>query len=215
MENFAGLVKGVGELLFSGAGVYSESQYLIELRAPYYPLCVDFFHCDYGRRAEKIEVSASLPRGIGGTYSQRSLYAYEDGASSYGAGSPRRTFTASRFETTPAKVAAEIQRYVVEPAEPLVLKAVKAIADRAALEYENETFARDLARDNDLRLSDQGGDSFYIYDLPDRFEHGSNGRIRIDKNGYIEFSIRYLSREKLRSLVQWMTSQSRQPNSKP
>lgn len=193
MSDLSQYMAAVAPHLWEGRGSVSEVHaWYGEIRHPEFPLVLNFQpKTEAGRR--KVSVAASLPNDVGGSHHLRRL----------GETTPRRTFSAIRFDEAPQKVAQEIEHFVSGPAVPLCLKALKAVADRHALEHGVETMARDLAARHGLRIS-EWGESFHMHDPVKRFDPGAWSTIRIDKSGYIELQLRSLHEAKFVELIDWL-----------
>lgn len=182
--------------LWDGRGTLTTRyDHLAELKHPDLPLVLMFRTASRYRR-DYIEVTASLPQTVGGNYYTRKLTGYNDPPLS-------RKITESRFQTSLTRVASEIITHVATPAAPLCLKAIKAVADRHALEYKSTSFAHRLARRHDLHISEQG-DTLYLCSASKAFDQESYGNVRIDKSGYCEVLFRNLSPDKLERLMEFL-----------
>lgn len=199
MNQLATYIEKIAPFLWEGRGsVSGDYDHYREIRHPDLPLVLSCRMAGHNRKAVSFRVM--LPTEVGGTYHCRNLSAFAD----ENAPKPERAISLYRFESAPERVAREIERHVTKPAEPLVLLALKSVADRHALKHRFTSMAENLAEKHGLRLSQWGGDAMYLSDAGRRFDPEAWSELRIDKTGYSEIRIRNLSEQKLIELVDFL-----------
>jgi len=206
MTELATCIKAIAPFLWEGRGTISnDNDHYLEIRHPDYPLVLGcrIIRRDWNR---VISISAALPRNVAGDYYRRNLGSYtETGKNTpYQAEAPKRSISISRFGTSPERVAREIERHIADPAKPLSLLALKAVAERHALEHKHVKLTKDLAETYGLHFYQHGGCAMYLSDPAKRYDPQCYGTFRIDKNGYTEINIRSMSAEKLTKLIDWL-----------
>lgn len=184
-------VQPVAEILFSGGGGIKASENRVEIEAPLFPLQI-WMRKHKGR----VLVGPSLKSTIRPVYEPRDLESYlQEG---YGQ-SLERTYAPDRFQTSPEKVAAEIQRQIVEPATPLSVAALQAITQESNRLRELRAFIERISKGS-AHCNQAGYHS--ITDPIRRFDPSASGRIEVrERHSYCELSIQGLSLEKLEKLV--------------